>query len=680
NQAISLDTATNILTLSNGGQVDLSKYTIDKTNDADADPQNEIQVISFDTATNILALSNGGQVDLTSLKSSSGQGVLQSLSLNGTSLGITGGNMIDLSNLPDAVDDADADSQNEIQAISLDTSTNILTLSNGGQVNLSKYTTDKTDDADADPQNEIQLISLDTATNILALSNGGQIDLSKYAADNVVDTDADAQNEIQMISFDTTTNILTLSNGGQVDLTSLKTSGGQGLVQNLSLNGTNLSISGGNTIDLSALGSGSSPWSLVGDTVSYTNGPTEVDELFIKSGDSALYLNQDFLLFDFDKNTIEDGLYLGATGLQYSSIGDESVLLTDDSLYFQNPDLLANSTISATNIGLVDPLKKVNLDLDGLQFDFNPATGDHAYYGHDSLSFAANFTTLLPAFADMSAFGLTFYNFAGRSFHEAGYSQYSFAQDTLDITAFGLVNRGLSANTPYERFRLEANNFTMYNDQRFKSYEFVNPNGASSTQFRMYPGTGLPAYFQVQADPFDGLNPQLDLTYLGNIAARLTTEVGGYGRLNLFDPNGFGLAEVSALNGIYYQDSLGHGFSLGPTGTNSRQEFRIYNGDAVVLDTSGAMTWKWTPDQFIGLRSDNGLMALNAGTFSNTKESYIDIYNGGLSIYADNPDPITQILSQPLTYLTKDSRIILNNPNTIQDGLEMSHSELKIFD
>ena len=751
-QALSLDTATNILSLSNGGQIDLAKYTTDNTADADADPQNELQAISFDTTTNILTLSNGGQVDLTTLKASGGQGILQNLNLNGSNLAITGGNTIDLSGLPDAVDDADADPQNEIQALSLDTATNILSLSNGGQIDLAKYTTDNTadadadpqnelqaisfdtttniltlsnggqvdlttlkasggqgilqnlnlngsnlaitggntidlsglpdavDDADADPQNEIQALSLDTATNILSLSNGGQIDLAKYTTDNTADADADPQNELQAISFDTTTNILTLSNGGQVDLTTLKTSGGQGILQNLSLNGTDLSISGGNTIDLSILGSGSSPWNLIGDTVSYTNGPTEVGELFIKNGDSVFYLFEDFLFFDFDKNTFGDGLYLGNNGFEYSPMGENYVKLTEDSLYLQNSDLRASNTFSATNISLVDPLKKTDLDIDGLKFEFNPASGNNAYYGHDSLSFAANLTTLLPAFSDMNAYQLNFYTFAGRSLHEAGYSQYSFAQDTLDITAFGLVNRGLSANTPYERFRLEANNFTMYNDQRFKSYEFINPNGASSTQFNMYPGTGLPAYFQVQADPLDGLNPQVSLNYAGSIAAQLTTEIGGYGRLNLFDPNGFGLAEVSALNGIYYQDSLGYGFSMGPTGINKRQEFQIYNGDALVVDTVGNIKWKWTPTQLIGLRADNGLMALSVGTFTNTNESYIGLFNGDLSIYADNPDPITQIISQPLTRLTKDSRIILNNPNTSFNGLQMSHSDLKIFD
>ena len=96
----------------------------DLVDDADSDPNNEIQAVKFVNDT--LYLTNGGQVYL-------------------------GAYAIDL------VDDADSDPSNEIQAVSFVNDT--LYLSNGGQVYLGAYTIDLVDDADSDPNNEIELPS-----------------------------------------------------------------------------------------------------------------------------------------------------------------------------------------------------------------------------------------------------------------------------------------------------------------------------------------------------------------------------------------------------------------------------------------------------------------------------------------------------------------------------------------
>ena len=69
----------------------------------------------------------------------------------------------------DLVDDADADPNNELQAVSFSNDT--LYLSNGGQVYLGAYGIDLVDDADADPNNEIQTIS--RAGTTVTLNNGG---------------------------------------------------------------------------------------------------------------------------------------------------------------------------------------------------------------------------------------------------------------------------------------------------------------------------------------------------------------------------------------------------------------------------------------------------------------------------------------------------------------------------
>ena len=132
----------------------------------------------------------------------------------------------------DLVDDADADPNNEIQAVSFSNDT--LYLSNGGQVYLGTYGIDLVDDADADAMNEIQDLQL--SGNVLTITNNGtatSIDLSGYldntdtqldetAVDAFVsnngyitspdDADADPNNEIQTISRTGTT--VTLSNGG----------------------------------------------------------------------------------------------------------------------------------------------------------------------------------------------------------------------------------------------------------------------------------------------------------------------------------------------------------------------------------------------------------------------------------------------------------------------------------
>jgi hypothetical protein len=126
------------------------------TDDADPDPENEIQTLS--QTGNSVTLSNGG-------------GTINN-------------------------DDDDADPANEIQTISR--TGDIITLTDGGTVNV-------TDD-DADPANEMQTIS--RTGDIITLTDGGTV--------NVTDDDADPDNELQTLSL--ADDRLTLSNGNYVDL------------------------------------------------------------------------------------------------------------------------------------------------------------------------------------------------------------------------------------------------------------------------------------------------------------------------------------------------------------------------------------------------------------------------------------------------------------------------------
>jgi len=94
----------------------------------------------------------------------------------------------------DLVDDADADSTNEIQVVTFVDDT--LYLSNGGQVYLGAYNIDLVDDADADSTNEIQVVTF--VDDTLYLSNGGQVYLGAYNIDLVDDADSDPNNEIEL--------------------------------------------------------------------------------------------------------------------------------------------------------------------------------------------------------------------------------------------------------------------------------------------------------------------------------------------------------------------------------------------------------------------------------------------------------------------------------------------------
>ena len=109
--------------------------------DADADPDNEIQTLSFDVNSNQLSISNGNTITIP-----------------------TGGT------------DADADPENEIQDLNSSRSEGLVTLeiSRGGQ-----GTSFDINDADADPDNELQQLSLNNQE--LSISMGNQVDLSPFA-------------------------------------------------------------------------------------------------------------------------------------------------------------------------------------------------------------------------------------------------------------------------------------------------------------------------------------------------------------------------------------------------------------------------------------------------------------------------------------------------------------------
>jgi len=265
-QTLSLED--NILRISNGNTVTLY------FDDADADPENEIQYLTLLGDSLLITKGNGVKLsDFVDDADADPSNELQNLSLDGYILSISNGNTI---TLRDSVKDEDADPTNEIQDLQLNG--NILKITNKKDANniyLNPYL-DNTDeqeihydpithklyleqggdtidlsglinDEDGDPGNEIQTLSKDG--NTITLSKGGGT-----VVDDVDDADPDPTNEIQdlqlngniltitinntpteinlsaylddtddqQISYDSGTNILSLENGGTSDLSDLR--------------------------------------------------------------------------------------------------------------------------------------------------------------------------------------------------------------------------------------------------------------------------------------------------------------------------------------------------------------------------------------------------------------------------------------------------------------------------
>ena len=236
------------LAIEDGNAVDLSIIQ-DGVNDADADPNNEIQSISL--SGNTLTLSNGGG----SVALPGGGADDQTLTLSGTNLSIEDGNTVNLASLQDGVNDADANPNNEIQSISL--SGNTLTLSNGGgSVALPSGGADD------------QTLTL-SGTN-LSIEDGNTVNLASLQ-DGVNDADADPNNEIQTISK--AGNTVTLSNGGGsfTDDVNDADANPTNEIQTLALSGTNLSLSGANMVNLASIAA-PPVWSLNGAQAYYNSG------------------------------------------------------------------------------------------------------------------------------------------------------------------------------------------------------------------------------------------------------------------------------------------------------------------------------------------------------------------------------------------------------------------------
>ena len=258
NEAQTLTKYGSTITLSSVSGVGGGSVT-DEVNDADANPTNEAQTIT----------KSGSTVTLTSVSGVGGGTYAdsdnQTLSVDGNKLTISDGNTITLN-----PNDADSNPQNEIQYLGLNG--NVLSITGGNYVTLpagssggsgadnwgTQYVvTDATligtglisDSLRVNTSNPVfadQTISKDGSTVTLS-KDGGSF------TDEVNDADHDPVNEAQTLT----------RSGNTITLSSVSGYGGGSVTdtdaQTLSLSGSDLSISGGNTVTL-PLGSGGDNW------------------------------------------------------------------------------------------------------------------------------------------------------------------------------------------------------------------------------------------------------------------------------------------------------------------------------------------------------------------------------------------------------------------------------------
>ncbi|MEQ9303416.1 MAG: hypothetical protein RJQ14_05825, partial [Marinoscillum sp.] len=206
------------------------------SNSGDLDETNEIQDLTLEG--NTLTITNNGSatsIDLTSYLDNTDS---QTLDLSSDQLSISGGNSVDLSVLKEGTgsDDQTAAEVSVTAAGNL-TSTNV-------QDALIEIQTDVDGFTDTDDQ------TLSFLSNSLSIADGNTVDLSGL----IDDADADATNELQDLTLES--DALTITNNASASTIDLSPYLDNTDSQTLDLSSDQLSISGGNSVDLSVLKDG----------------------------------------------------------------------------------------------------------------------------------------------------------------------------------------------------------------------------------------------------------------------------------------------------------------------------------------------------------------------------------------------------------------------------------------
>jgi len=283
-----------------------------------------------------------------------GQGVPQTLSLNGTQIAISSGNSIDIGSIVNtntSIDWANVTNKPTIPADvsdltdttsllgggsqSLSLSGTQLTLSGGNTVDFSGMFTD-TDN---------QTLTFDTNNNRLTIANGNYVDLSSLAGGG------GASNITDLGDVDTSSGGHIPTNGqalvwsqamghwmpGDVfdgDYNSLSNQPTIPSNQTLLFSGTNLSISGGNGVDLSSLsGAGAQSLSLAGTQLSISGSNTvDFSGMFTDTDNQTLSFDTSTnILTIANGNTVDLSNLAGSSNVQtIDDLSDVSVTGTSD--------------------------------------------------------------------------------------------------------------------------------------------------------------------------------------------------------------------------------------------------------------------------------------------------------------------------------------------------------------
>jgi hypothetical protein len=303
-----------------------------------------------------LSISGGNSVNLASLATDN-----QSLNLAGTSLSISGGNSVSLGPFLDNTDNQD-----------LTLTGNSLSLTNDGTpVNLAPYL-DNTDNQDLQLSGNILSLSNDataidltpyldnTDKQTLAFSTSGTNRTLTISGGNnitidVADNDNSMTNEIQNLSL--SGNTLSLSSDiTPVDLSSYLDNTD---AQTLTFSGNNLSILGGNSVNLASLATDNQSLTLAGSNLSISGGNSVSLAPFLDNTD-----NQDLTLTGNSLSLTNDGTpvnlapYLDNTDNQDLQLSGNTLSLTNDATsinlapYLDNTDN-QNVTVNAAGTNRV---------------------------------------------------------------------------------------------------------------------------------------------------------------------------------------------------------------------------------------------------------------------------------------------------------------------------------------
>jgi len=272
NTAVNLNgTDLEISDLGNTITVDLSSLV----DDADANPTNEIQILS--KVGPIITLSNGGGAvidDVTDADANPTNEMNVDVTLVGNILSVIDGGSSQSVDLSLLANDADANPTNEmnIDVTLVGTMLNVIDAGSIQSVDLAVLG----NDADANPNNEMNVDVTFVGTVLSVIDAGSTQFVDLVSLGN--DADANPSNEMNsdVTLVGTTLNVIDGGSTQSVNLASLVNDADANPtneIQNLTIVGSNLSISGGNTVVIPG-GSDSQMLTLVGSDLSISGGNT----------------------------------------------------------------------------------------------------------------------------------------------------------------------------------------------------------------------------------------------------------------------------------------------------------------------------------------------------------------------------------------------------------------------